>query len=593
MNRRLATLLAAGFSSVLTATAASAALPTCLDLGVNPAWGLAGNPTISGLSTVQMPATPAAGANPATPTYCDVKFTLSLLSGPSDGYATGQNQAIGIQIVLPEKAAWVGKILASSSPGTQGNSVIAAPLGEGIGGGGLTYSIRLGYIGTTTDAGHLGGGSSFGIIQASHTLNVGTLTDWKSRASALTTMMSKVIAKTYYGSYASRIYWNGCSGAGLQGMGQLQDYAEMYDGFLIGDPADAVDGEFLATAWPGAVIRDTLVAHGKTLTQGQYNAANASATAACDANDGVTDGIIQDPRACTYSAVGNICGAAGAPAAPNCLDADQAAAIDMIWDGPRNHLGKRIYYGWGKATPYTPSATPAAGFSSFVAALHHKDTTFSANNIYLNAATRAAAGNPPGSITYEDEATLGSNVVGDLTNDRDAQLKAALGRGGRTQIYGPGDHAVFNKLQFNGQPPVLDPLHNMGAKIIFFHGTNDPTIFYRDTPNYAAIQPWFRFYPVPGMGHCVTGPGSAGGGVMEPFLALVNWVENGVVPALVQAGGPVAGRTRPLCPYPTRSIYNGSGSTEDASNFHCGGNLDTPAVVADDALTALYKQENQ
>jgi feruloyl esterase len=77
------------------------------------------------------------------------------------------------------------------------------------------------------------------------------------------------------------------------------------------------------------------------------------------------------------------------------------------------------------------------------------------------------------------------------------------------------------------------------------------------------------------------------------FGALMNWVENDVAPDTILArGGAVPTRTRPLCPYPTTAIYNGTGNTDDAASFHCGGNLETAATVCKDVL-AKYKHENE
>ena len=95
----------------------------------------------------------------------------------------------------------------------------------------------------------------------------------------------------------------------------------------------------------------------------------------------------------------------------------------------------------------------------------------------------------------------------------------------------------------------------------------------------AEQQKFYRLFRVPAAGHCV---------VPNAFPALVNWVENGVAPQQIinQTGT----RTRPLCPYPQTAIYNGSGDTNVAANFHCGGNLETRAVVCADVLTK-YKHE--
>jgi len=61
------------------------------------------------------------------------------------------------------------------------------------------------------------------------------------------------------------------------------------------------------------------------------------------------------------------------------------------------------------------------------------------------------------------------------------------------------------------------------------------------------------------------------------------------ITATVSASGTVK-QSRPLCPYPQTAIYNGSGSTDDAANFHCGGNLETREEVCDSVLVK-YKDE--
>src|SRR6185295_1109152 len=88
---------------------------------------------------------------------------------------------------------------------------------------------------------------------------------------------------------------------------------------------------------------------GAPIAAAKLNQATASAVAACDAADGVTDGIIDDPRTCAFSATANICGAPTAPAA-NCLTAAEADAIDRIWDGPRNPDGNKVWFGIDRGT---------------------------------------------------------------------------------------------------------------------------------------------------------------------------------------------------------------------------------------------------
>jgi len=301
----------------------------------------------------------------------------------------------------------------------------------------------------------------------------------------------------------------------------------------------------------------------------------------------VADGIVADPRACTFSATANICGKPGAPVAPNCLAADQAAAIDRIWDGPRNHFGKRIWFPYDRGINFAaaggppgsppPPLTNVSGSTTQVMQWNHKDTNFDGNNLYADAESLALAGNPPLGITYEDEATLGSNTTSDYTDN---------------------------------QNPVLDLAKKHHTKVVQVHGTVDGAIRWRHDVDYyrrvatwngdgdadfKSLQHWYRLFPMPGVGHCT---GALGGGPgpspVDPFLALVKWVEEGAAPDSLLAEGGVgapATRTRLLCPFPGTAIYSGSGSTDDAGSFRCGGNLETKPVVCND-LRTKYKHEN-
>jgi hypothetical protein len=145
-----------------------------------------------------------------------------------------------------------------------------------------------------------------------------------------------------------------------------------------------------------------------------------------------------------------------------------------------------------------------------------------------------------------------------------------------------------------------------GGKLLTFVGANDQLImprgvlhYYRQmaarygahgAPDFERLQEFFRLFRGPGVAHCA---GGAGAQPQNLFDALVNWVENGQAPQVINAQGGTGApptRTRPLCPYPQTAIYNGTGSTDDAANFHCGGNLETPEVVCADVLVK-YKHE--
>ena len=108
--------------------------------------------------------------------------------------------------------------------------------------------------------------------------------------------------------------------------------------------------------------------------------------------------------------------------------------------------------------------------------------------------------------------------------------------------------------------------------------------------DFSGVQKFYRLFRAPGVGHCGGGPGPQPQGL---FDALVNWVEHKVPPKTITATlttGGVVTRSRSLCPYPQTAIYSGSGSTDDAANFHCGGNLETREEVCDSVLVE-YKHE--
>ena len=598
--RARASILASSLAAIAAAYSASSyAAAFCSQFASNPSLGLAGNPTVVAgtLNSLMIPAVAAIPANPpgsatatpATPAYCQVNFTYSSgLSGPAAGYDQGQTQRIKIRISLPLNAAdggtggvqgnWNGKELVSASAGSSGSVTSWANYAEGVTHDtGPSYGIRLGYVGSSTDTGQ--GNPPFGVIQTgplAHTLDLGSIADWSDRGTHYGKQWAASLAQAYYGSAPTRTYYNGCSGGGNEGMGQLQNFGAEYDGFLIGAPAYYWQQFRLADSWPQIVLKKLVQKGGTLPTTAQINAANAAATASCDVSTGadtVVDGIVADPRACTFSAAANICGAAGAPAAPNCLSSDQAAAIDRVWDGPRNHFGRRIWFPFDRGVSF-PSSTAVSSSTTQVMQWNHKDTTFDGNNLFVDAESLALAGNPYNGITYEDEATLGSNTTADYTDN---------------------------------QNPVLDMAKAHGVKIIQLHGEQDPAIrwrhdvdYYRRVATYyghgqadfTSLRNWYRLYPMPGVGHC---SGGVGPSPVDPFLALVNWVENSVAPdSILSQGGtnaPVS-RTRPLCPYPQTAIYNGTGSTDVAANFTCGGNLDTPAVQCD-SLRTKFKHENE
>jgi hypothetical protein len=506
---------------------------TCAELATDPDNGLVGNPVVK---TVTSAIIPASGPNVS---HCRVDLL----------YGTSADQNINIRVGLP---------LNSLDGGTGGVEGAWNGRTQGIGGGGCAGSLNVnapvnaGYVGSGTDTGHAGGDCSPG-VNLDGTYNYQFIQDFIRNAIKAQVLFSKSIARTYYAEKPAYNYWNGCSTGGRQGYLLAQELGSELDGILANAPAIYWTRFQTAQMWGQVVMRELL---GGPIAPAKLNQATASAIAACDAADGVADGVIDDPRTCKFSATANICGTPTAPAA-NCLTPQEADAIDKIWDGPRNAKGEKIWFGLDRGTslPALNGAMPFfLGVIQFQWNVH--DRTFDWTTVSPE--------------EYPQMAQDGSRNIADVTDTF-------------------GD---------------LDSFRRHGGKLLTFVGMNDQLImprgvinYYREMasrygnePDFDRVQRFYRLFRAPGVAHCGGGVGPQPQGL---FDALVNWVENDVAPERILAQnstGGVVTRTRPLCPYPQTAIYNGSGSTDDAANFRCGGNLEKRRVVCADVLTK-YKHE--
>src|SRR5262245_23183383 len=329
------------------------ALPKCEQLATDPANGLAGNPQVSSLTAVLLPAgvepPPFPGFPPSPYTaYCKVNFTFSGESGPSAGYLPGQSQQLKIRIGLPPNS------LAIMTDSAAAGAVTWNGRNRDLGGGGyagavgsVISSTNRGYVGTSTDTGHTGGSGSFA-LNPDGTLNFGLIEDFAEDGIHEQHVWGVTLANAYYGTAPIRNYWMGCSTGGRQGHYQAQHFPKDFDGILAGANAFNWDRFITAELWPQIVMNQEV---GAPIAAAKLNAVTNAAIAVCDPQDGITDGIIQDPRACTYSARSFVCQANGGPSSdPNCLTPAEASAVNKIWDGPRDATGNRVWYGLERGT---------------------------------------------------------------------------------------------------------------------------------------------------------------------------------------------------------------------------------------------------
>jgi len=508
---------------LIAASEVALALPACAELATNPAYGLAGNPQVTSLTAALQA---AGGGN--TP-YCRVDFIFSGESGPSAGYLPGQSQRLVIRVGLPPNSVDLANPVAVGAVPWNGKN-------RDIGGGGfqgavgaVTSSTNLGYVGTSTDTGHTGGSGSFA-LNPDGTLNYGLIEDFASDGIHEQHVWGVQLAQTYYGSAPTRKYWIGCSTGGRQGHYQAQNFPRDFDGILAGANAYNWDRFITAELWPQVVMRTYV---GGPIAAAKLNAVTSAAVAACDPQDGITDGLVQDPRACTYNAKTFACTVYGGQStSPNCLTPMEALAVNKIWDGPRDASGNRAWYGLDRGASLSGGLAGTNPFS--IATDHfrywiHQNASFDWHTV-----------------------TEGSFITDFLASI-----------------------AKFNDVI--GTDDDLNAFRSAGGKMITYHGLADQLIFSRGTyhyyntiaqGNYADAQTFYRYFPYPGNAHCGGGTGPQIN-TDALFQTLVNWVENGVAPDFVVASQASPARTRKICMYPNVAVYNGSGSTDDQASFHC------------------------
>lgn len=518
----------------VAAPAWAAAPLMCSQMG-GSAGGLLATP---GVKSVTASVVPAAGANVA---HCRVDIL----------YGNSAQQNINVRVGLPlgpldggsggVVGAWNGRTQAIGGGGCSGSLNVNAP-------------VNAGYVGSGNDTGHVGGSCEPG-VNTDGTYNLQFINDFIRNGMKAQVLLSKQVAASYYGTKPAYNYWNGCSTGGRQGYVVAQELPGELDGILANAPAMYWTRFQTAQMWGQVLMKDWV---GAPIAAAKLAQATASAVAACDGADGVIDGVIDEPRTCTFSAKANVCGAPTAPAA-NCLNAAEAEVIDRIWDGPRNAQGRRIWFGLDRGTNIGAlnGATPfALGTTQFRWNLH--DPTFDWKTVTAN--------------TYPDVAEAGSKNIADVT-DTFGDFDAFRAAGGKVlTMVGANDQLIMPQ-------GVLHYYRQMARR---YGGPHDD--------DFSAVQQFYRLFRAPGVAHCAGGVGPQPQGL---FDALVNWVERGVAPQTITATVTTAGvvtRTRPLCPYPQTAVYKGSGSTDDAANFTCAGNLESRDVVCDSVLVK-YKHE--
>ncbi|WP_341773024.1 tannase/feruloyl esterase family alpha/beta hydrolase [Burkholderia multivorans] len=456
---------------------------------------------------------------------------------------------INVEVWLPQ-TGWNGRFLATGNGGGAGSIAYITGIAEGL---------KRGFAAANTDMG----------TAPNINNTIGHPERWADfgyRANHEMTVAGKTLVNAFYKVGPRTSYFAGCSTGGQQALSIAQRYPLDYNGIIGGAAANNrthLNAMFLSNML-------ALNAPGASLTPGKLQMITNSVVAACGGKDGgaPTDNFLTDPRQCHFNpdTLPKCTGADN----DSCLTAAQLTALKTTYAGPTNpQTGERIFSGM----PFGTEATPLG------LAQQEDETTWPSQQFYQFFWTFGANYNFS-SFDFNHDMDTVDALLAPILNANNADLSVFKANGG---------------------------------KLITYTGTADPGVPFPSAIDYyervvsdqggdlAGTQSFYRYYLVPGMGHCAAIGGGPGlGDFGQPYssivppdeardvlLQMVDWVENQKAPEQIIARKYSNDATakvlmeRPLCPYPELPVYQGGDPTQAAS-YSCKaaarGGVDTPAA---------------
>jgi feruloyl esterase len=433
--------------------------------------------------------------------FCRVKATLRP-TADSD---------IKIEVWLPADT-WNGRLEAV------GNGAFQSTISYGA----LAQAVKSGYAGVGSNTGHEG---NSGAVLIGHPEKV---IDWGNRAVHEMTLAAKAVVTARYGSPAKYSYWNSCSTGGRQGLVAAEYYPNDFDGLAVGDAANPMTRNQASTLYGSLTMNKSAAS---SMSPAKWDAYRQAVVNACDASDGVKDGLLNNPLSCHFKPQQMLCKNGDHD---DCLTAAQIAALNTLLAGMKNpRTGEQLHAGW-------PVGAHPANF---------------------------VVGPKPEDVAIDTFRVIFQDPAWDFHTmdfDRDIARSDQLG----------------NPVMNAADPSRLKALFAHGGKLFMYHGWDDGSItplqairYYNKAveanggrqKTYGSI----RLFMVPGMGHC---QGGEGPNEFDKMEVISQWTEQGKAPDRIIAAHSTdhkVDRTRPLCPYPQIAKYQGAGSTDDAASFVC------------------------
>lgn len=503
-------------------------------------------------------------------TILDADIRANPADGASYCYVRGIiSPAIHFHVQLPLQQNWNGRFLQWGDGGKDGDLDFAP------------QRLAEGYAVANSNLGHDSGvepGASFAFNNRQAEIDFGY------RAVHLTAAAGKRLVAAYYGKREDYSYFEGCSQGGRQGLMSAQRFPDDFDGIVAGAPAFNYQGLNAAGTWNlQRMFRDGLAGNLAVDTDGDgsfdslalMDVLHNQVLGQCDALDGIRDGLVSDPLACTFEPAADLAGLMCPPdsASDQCFTPAQLQTISDFYNGPRDDAGRQVYPGkmLGSEPHWAGYYIPWQG------------------NDMAPGKLTGVAGDHMNYLFYEVDPGI---TVPDLRDidyapDTDAVIPEFHWFHWDINDFHSGAGDLMKSIT-DANDPDLNRFVSGGGKLILYHGLMDTLIVATDTIDYyqqmvdttfagslAEAQAHARLYLAPGMGHCAGGPGLNNWDKLAP---LVEWVENGHAPDSIIAThetDDVVDNERPLCTYPQQAHYIGPAGGADepanwvAANFEC------------------------
>ena len=438
---------------------------------------------------------------------------------------------IRVEVWLPPAAQWNGKFIGAGNGGYAGTFTSPYVFMRG--------AVAKGYAAAGTDTGHQADpaageeGADWAMGQPEK------LKDYAHRANHVNAVAAKALIQAYYGRAQQYSVFEGCSDGGREALAVAARYPEDYEGIIAGAPAaqwTKLMGQF---AWNA---RATGASEEAKIPSSKLKVLQDAVMKKCDAIDGVKDGLLEDPRRCKFDPAVVQCKAGDHE---DCLTPAQVATARKIYQGPKDAAGKSLGPGF-------PPGAESVQWNQWITGPTAEQRFFSTEYFrYI------VFGQPDWTLEQMD-------FDKDLATAREKTADVL------------------------DSSPDLSPYIKRGGKLIIYHGWDDSAIppensidFYQQirAKSGPAADGAVRLYMVPGLAHCLGGPGP---NQFDMLGQLTGWIEKKKAPQEIEAikyaddfamffglppGEPV--RTRPLCPYPKTAHWTGKGSSDKAENFVC------------------------